>query len=302
MRKSIPDGRLWVLMGAAVLVLGTVLAGPAEARAGREGAEGEKRFAKSGGARVHYRSFGKGDEALVFVHGWTCDWTFWRGQIPAFSKTTRVLALDLPGHGESEQPPDKSAYTMDSFARAVEAVMRDAKVGRAVLVGHSMGTPVVRQFYRLFPGKTRALVFVDGSLWQFAPREVSETFIAPMRADYPRARAAMLEGMLRPMLSDAERERVRAAMSRTPAHVAVPSMEALLDEANFREDVIKVPALAVIARSPFWPPDSEQRFRRLAPDLDFRAWDGVSHFLMIDKPDDFNRELQDFLARRKLLK
>ena len=74
-----------------------------------------------------------------------------------------------------------------------------------------------------------------------------------------------------------------------------------MDEAVWKEYQIKVPALAVIARSPFWPADAEQRFKRVAPDLDFRAWEGVSHFLMMDRPDEFNRELSDFLARRKLL-
>lgn len=300
MSKNAARVRLNVLMSVTLLVLCAAFAGPAEAR--DKSVEGEKRFAKSGGVRVHYRSFGKGDEAVVFVHGWTCDWTFWRAQIPAFSKTTRVIAVDLPGHGESDRPEDKSAYTMDSFARAVEAAMRDAKVKRAVLVGHSMGTPVVRQFYRLYPEKTLALVFVDGSLWPFAPRAASEAFLAPMRADYQRAAAPMIEGMLRPMLSDAERERIKALMMRTPGHVAVAAMEGMMDESNWKEDAIKVPALAVIARSPFWQADAEQRFRRLAPDLDFRMWEGVSHFLMLDKPDEFNRELSDFLTRRKLLK
>jgi pimeloyl-ACP methyl ester carboxylesterase len=46
---------------------------------------------------------------------------------------------------------------MDLFANAIDAVLRDAKVERAVLVGHSMGTPVARQFYRKYPQKTLAI-------------------------------------------------------------------------------------------------------------------------------------------------
>lgn len=294
MMSSTHAGARFVLALASALLL----LSPAGADA-LDKTEGDKRFAKSGDVRVHYRSFGKGEEAVVFVHGWTCDWTFWRAQLPHFAARGRVIALDLPGHGESDRPEAKSAYTMGAFARAVEAVLRDAKVKRAVLVGHSMGTPVVREFYRLFPGKTTALVFVDGSLWPFAPRAASEAFLAPLRADYPKAAAAMVDGMVRPMHSAAEGERVKATMLRTPPHVALAAMEGMLDEANWKEDAIRVPVLAVIARAPFWPADAEQRFRRLAPDLDFRAWDGVSHFLMMDKPDDFNRELADFLTRRK---
>lgn len=300
MSKTVSFGHLIATLCVAALLLCGVLVGTA--RVGGKDAEGERRFARLGGTRVHYRSFGKGSEAVVFVHGWTCDWTFWRAQIPAFSKTTRVLAVDLPGHGESGRPEDKSAYTMDSFARAVEAAMRDVKVRRAVLVGHSMGTPVVRQFYRLFPEKTLGLVFVDGSLWPPAPRAATESFLAPMRADFKRAVTPMVEGMTRPMLSAELREQVRAKMLATPPHVALAAMEGMMDEALYKEDPVKVPALAVLARSPFWPADTEQRLRRLAPDLDFRMWEGVSHFLMMDRPEEFNRELSDFLARRKLLR
>jgi pimeloyl-ACP methyl ester carboxylesterase len=188
------------------------------------------------------------------------------------------------------------------FARAVEAVLKDAGVKRAVLVGHSMGTPVVRQFYRLFPAKTRGLVFVDGSVWPFAPRAAMEQFMAPLRADYKQTAAVMVEGMVRPMLSAALREEVKAAMLSTPRHVAVSAMEGMMEESLWKEDQIKVPVLAVIARSPFWPADSEQRFKKVAPALDFRAWDGVSHFLMMDKPEEFNRELSEFLTRHKLLR
>src|ERR1035441_5950667 len=57
----------------------------------------------SDGSRVHYESYGKGQEAVVFIHGWTCDLTFWRGQAPVYQKH-RALLVDLPGHGQSEKP------------------------------------------------------------------------------------------------------------------------------------------------------------------------------------------------------
>lgn len=266
----------------------------------KEASAGRSRFAKLEGMSLHYTDAGRGSEALLFVHGWTCDHSFWRLQVPAFARSARVLAVDLPGHGRSDKP-EGTAYTMDLFARAIEAVMRDARVSRAVLVGHSMGVPVVRQFYRKHPEKTLALVFVDGSLWPFAPRAVMEQFVAPMRADYRQAATNMVEGMVRSMKSAELREAVRSAMLATPQHVAISAMEGMMDESLWKEEQVKVPALAILARSPFWPADTEQRFKRLVPELDFRMWDGVSHFLMLDKPDEFNHELSDFLTRRKLL-
>src|SRR5215213_4736893 len=134
--------------------------------------DGESQYAKLDGARIHYKSYGKGRDALVLVHGWGCNLDHWRDQVSEFAKRNRVLALDLPGHGQSDKP--QIAYTMDLFANAIDAVMRDARVERAVVVGHSMGTPVARQFYRKYPQKTLAIVIVDGGLRPFGTKEMRD--------------------------------------------------------------------------------------------------------------------------------
>src|SRR6185503_3774851 len=89
---------------------------------------GQSKFAKFDGNRVHYVNYGKGNDAVVLIHGWTMNADNWRDQIPALAERYRVIAIDLPGHGQSDKP--KLSYSMDYFARAVEAVMRDAKVKR----------------------------------------------------------------------------------------------------------------------------------------------------------------------------
>ncbi|MCA1632680.1 MAG: alpha/beta hydrolase [Acidobacteria bacterium] len=171
-----------------------------------------------------------------------------------------------------------------------------------MLVGHSMGMPVVRQFYRKYPEKTLALVSVDGALYPFAPRAAMEPFLAPLRgANYREIAGKMIDGMTSQQPA-ALRAEVKAAMLSTPQHVAVSAMEGMADDAVWTEDQIKVPVLAVLARSPFWPADNEQRFRKLAPELDYRMWEGASHFLMMDRPAEFNRELSEFISRRKLMK
>ncbi|MEO8348934.1 MAG: alpha/beta fold hydrolase, partial [Acidobacteriota bacterium] len=96
-------------------------------------------FATYDGNRVRYENVGSGREALVLVHGWSGDASVWRFQVPELAKHFRVISIDLPGHGASDKP--ETAYTMSFFAGAVEAVMLDLGVDRAVLVGHSMGTP-----------------------------------------------------------------------------------------------------------------------------------------------------------------
>jgi len=261
----------------------------------------ESRFAKLDGARIHYVNYGKGDEALVLIHGWTCNIDNWRDQFEDFAKRNRVIAIDLPGHGQSDKP--QVTYSMDYFARAVDAVMRDAKVKRAVVVGHSMGTPVARQFYRKYPEKTLAIVIVDGSLRPFGDKPMMNRLIEGFRGpNYKEAVGQMLTAISGPSLSADAKERITKSSLNTPQHVIVSAMEGMADTSIWGEDKINVPVLAIMAKNPFYPPNLEESFRAIAPKIEFHMWDGVGHFIMMEKPKEFNAAVLAWLDKNKLLK
>jgi len=282
-----------ILVKKLILVVCGLLLFGATARS----AEIQSRFAKFGDIKIHYLDRGKGDQALVFVHGWTCRADFWRPQLDDFP-SLRVIAVDLAGHGESDKP--HLSYTMDYLARSIEAVLEDAKVKHAVLVGHSMGTPVVRQFYRLFPDQTAGIVIVDGALRMLFPKEQMEQFIAPIRTNYKETAPRIVEGIVAQMKDEKLKAEVRTAMLATPDYVGISAMEGMADEKIYSPDKINVPVLALLAKSPFWTPDTETFLRSLAPNLEFVMWDGVSHFLMMEKPQEFDQTVQAFLTTNKL--
>lgn len=278
----------------ALIVL--VLAGPATASA----FDGESQYAKLDGARIHYKSYGKGKQALVLVHGWGCRMGHWRDSISDLAKRNRVIAIDLPGHGESDKP--ETAYNMDLFANAIDAVMRDAKVDKAVVAGHSMGTPVARQFYRKYPQKTLAIIIVDGGLRPFGTKEMREQFLAMVRAPNYKEAVAQMSGQMTGTLSAADKERVKTSFESTPQYVLVSAMESMGQESLYGPDKMNVPVFALIAKSPFWAADTEEFFRTIAPDFEIQWWEGVSHFLMMDNPKKFNDAVIAFLDKKSLLK
>jgi len=79
-------------------------------------------------------------------------------------------------------------------------------------------------------------------------------------------------------------------------------MEGMNEDSIYGPDKINVPVLAILAKSPFWQPDTEQFFRSLAPNLEFQMWEGVGHFLMMEKPKQFNDAVIAFLNKNSLLK
>src|SRR2546423_10637843 len=196
----------WLLLLVLTFAVAFVSAPAAKAQKA-SAPEGKSHYATLAGNRIHYQSYGKGREALVLIHGWTCNLDSWRDQVSDFAKRNRVIAIDLPGHGQSDKP--QVTYSMDYFARAVDAVMRDAKVKRAVLVGHSMGTPVARQFYRKYPEKTLAIVIVDGPLRPFGDKAMMDRLIAGFRGpNYRGVVGQMLTAISGPNLSADGAERI----------------------------------------------------------------------------------------------
>lgn len=257
------------------------------------------RYARVDGVRVHYRSVGTGPRAVVLVHGWTCDLQFWRQQLPDLAARTRVLALDLPGHGLSDKP--EREYSMAFFGRAVAAVLADAGVAEAALVGHSMGALVARHALDSDPHRVRSLVLADGSLRPyFKTAEEGRSFREPFRNDYPAAmRRAIqfLSGGMRP----AERSWVEAHMLATPRHVALSAQEQMHDPASYPASRVAVPIGALMARSDHWQ-GYEAFLRGLSPRVDYRELAGVSHFLMIDDPPGFNAALLAILEAQGFLR
>lgn len=259
----------------------------------------DSRFAKLDNARVHYINYGKGDEALVLIHGWTQNADAWRDNIADLSKRNRVIVVELPGHGQSDKP--QTTYSMAYFARAVDAVMRDAKVKRAVLVGHSMGTPVARQFYRKYPERTLGIVIVDGSLRPFGDRAMIDQMMAGFRGPkYQDAVNQMMGFIAGPNLSAEVKQRISSASMNTPQSVLVSAFEGMLDNSIWGDDKIDVPVLAIMAKTALLPPNAEESFRAIAPKLDFQIFDGVGHFLMMEKPKEFDAAVIAWLDKNKL--
>lgn len=251
------------------------------------------------GNKIRYYDVGntKAKTALVLVHCWTCNVEFWKDTYSAFPNY-RVIAMDLPGHGSSDKP--KINYSMEYFANAVDAVIKKAGVKKAVLAGHSMGTPIIRRYYELYPEKTKALILVDGALLPFGPRDEVNKFFEPLFANYNAESAKFIDGMLETAYPDVK-PFIRSAMLATPDYVGISAMKLMNHDAYATHGKIHVPLLAVMAPSEFWPKDLEQQYKEIAPKTEFHMWTGVSHFLHMERPTQFNGQVKMFVMKNGLL-
>ncbi|HSP55708.1 MAG TPA: alpha/beta hydrolase [Dehalococcoidia bacterium] len=113
------------------------------------------------GVKLNYELHGDSGEPLVLVHGYTGDITDWRHQLPSFAESHRVLIVDNRGHGQSESPPDRSAYTVEQMASDVQVLTRELGLERFHLLGHSMGGAIVQEIALEAPGRLLSLTLHD---------------------------------------------------------------------------------------------------------------------------------------------
>lgn len=281
---------------AALALLALLLACPAHAA-------GVERFAQMDGAKIHYTDHGQGDEAVVLVHGWGGDSTFWHEQIPVLAALFRVIAVDLPGHGQSDAPV--VAYTQPYFADAVEAVLAQASVKRAVVVGHSMGFNVARVLALRHPGRVAGLVSVDGAIqippkdpaqreaWQKENQAFGQAFARPGGQQLARKFVDSLHG---PQTPPAVRQWVSRHVLAGPWTPKLSAMLNFVDPSVAATQVIHKPLLAIYVQSPHIAPDFQARLKELFPDLRFQLWQGLGHFYMLSQPERLNHALVEFCA------
>lgn len=134
--------------------------------------------AKINGIELNYELHGEQGEPLVLVHGYTGDITDWRHQLPEFAATHRVLIMDHRGHGGSEAPRDRSAYSITQMADDVEALVAMVGFERYHLLGHSMGGLVAQEIALRSVARLLSLTLEDtGARFGAGRNEVVRTFI-----------------------------------------------------------------------------------------------------------------------------
>lgn len=247
------------------------------------------------GVNIVYSVQGQGEPTLVFVHGWCCDRSFWREQVLYFSKTHRVVTLDLAGHGRSGK--ERSVYSLAAFGKDVAAVVRAVGNPNVILLGHSMGGAVILKAAETLPGQVLALVGID-TMQDFEEeftKEQAEDFLKPFRQDFRAATDAFVRGMFVPGTDPRLVEEIAAKMSGASPAVGLSALESMLSR-SYKADPPRITVPVWCLNADLWPTKAEVN-RRYVPEFNLKIMPGLGHFLMLESPAEFNRQLDDIIAQ-----
>ena len=251
------------------------------------------------GVQIHYESGGSGSPALVFIHGWNCDRSYWSAQLPFFAATHQVVAIDLAGHGDSGV--SREDWSMANFGTDVSAVADALQLEDIVLIGHSMGGPVALEAARLLQGRVKMVIGADTlsdvSL-RYADAQLAG-MLAAMEADFP----GTVEGLVRssfflPTSDPALIDQIARDMGAAPPAAGIGAFEGFAHWYN--EDVertladIDVPIRLINSD---YRPTNTRAGQALTASFEATLMSGVGHFVMQEDPARFNAIMAELLNR-----
>jgi pimeloyl-ACP methyl ester carboxylesterase len=263
-----------------------------------EVADGTPRAVTSAdGVEIQYRAWGRGETAVVLVHGWTCDSGYWSAQLEDLRARYTVVTLDLAGHGVSGH--ERSEWTMGHFGDDVAAVVAELPHEKVVLVGHSMGGPVVLEAAARIGPRVVGVIGVDTFKSIGEPPQSPERMaqrLQVFRDDFPgTTRVFVSQQFFRPGSDPQLVQKVANGMAAAPPDIAIAAIEGLnaMDYAAVLPS-IRMPIVAINAD--YGEFTDVARIRQSAPAFRAVVLEGTGHFLMLEAPERFNPVLLQELA------
>jgi pimeloyl-ACP methyl ester carboxylesterase len=239
---------------------------------------------------LHVDDGGAGGLPVVFVHSFAGSTAHWSAQLDWLRKSRRALALDLRGHGQSSRPLRDDDYAVESFAKDIAVVADSFGLKRFVLVGHSLGGAAAIAYAGVHPERVAGLLLIGAP--GKVPEDQARQIVAALESDFEKVTEdywyTLLEGA-QPWV----KKQVRNEMRSVPREPALSIIRGIFEFDPLPAlNVYRGPKMAIVTPHG----DTANDLHQLVPDLPRKLITGTSHWPHMDKPEEFNRMMDDFLA------
>lgn len=243
------------------------------------------------GVEIHYTVQGSGNP-LILMHGWGCTHSTVASIAAVAAKSHTVYNLDLPGFGDSPEPPE--VWGVEKYTRLIEGMVQKLGIVNPVLIGHSFGGRVGILFASR--NQVSKLILVDAA--GVKPKRSLKYYFKVYSFKSMKRLMQLLYGKEK---AAAKIEAQRAKRGSADYASASPKMRAILSRC-VNEDLcsvmpsIKAPTLLIWGENDTATPMRDARImERLIPDAGLVSFPGCGHYSFLDNPHQFAAVLNSFL-------
>jgi len=262
------------------------------------------------GRKVNYADVGEGEaQSVVFVHGLGGNWQNWLENVLPTAENRRVLALDLPGFGDSEMPAEDISIT--GYAKLVDEFCDRLDLGAVAVVGNSMGGFIAAEMAIVMPARTDRIALVaaagiSSTHLSRRPLETAARYVAAV-SDHAAARSRQIavrsrlrHAVLSPILRHPTRLRADFSYEilRGAGHPGYAAALSALMRYDYRDRLPEIgcPALVIWGeKDGLVPLKDADEYERIIPDARKVILDDTGHMPMAERPATFQRCLMQFL-------
>jgi pimeloyl-ACP methyl ester carboxylesterase len=256
-------------------------------------------FLSRGEVRLAYDTAGAGYNAMIFVHGWSCDRSYFAPQFEHFATGHAVASMDLRGHGDSSQlDPGPGRYDVETLADDVLALAAAAGFQNPVVVGHSLGALIGLACAARTEGISALLMIDPAPITNEAVKAFFRESFDAVNADHDRSwRTAFVSGLFLPT-DVARRTEIIQAMPEVPPGIAAAVIRAMgeFDGAGALGKV-SAPVLSIGSAVPANEPAD---LRSVCPAITIGQTVGAGHFNQLEVPEQVNAMIEQFMAINRL--
>lgn len=247
------------------------------------------------GLKINYEEKGEGD-LIVLLHGWGSNITLFANMMELLSKKYKVVAMDMPGFGKSEEP--KEVWDVSSYVQFVIDFLKDYDTKEVMLLGHSFGGRVIIKMHSRndLPFKVTKVILVD-SAGIMPPKSNKKTWRTRY---YKMGKTVLSWGIVKKLFPDAL-ENFRKKMGSADYAAASPMMRQVMVKV-VNEDLepylpnIKAPTLLVWGVNDTATPLSDgEKMEKLIPDAGLVKLENAGHYSFLEQQFTFNRVMCSFM-------
>jgi pimeloyl-ACP methyl ester carboxylesterase len=234
-------------------------------------------------------------QSLVFIHGSGGNHNIWSHQYGHLHKNYNIVAVNLPGHGQSGGKGEKDVKIYGEWIRKLLNVLN---LKKPILVGHSLGSAIALQFALDYPEKITGIVCMGGGM-KMPVNSFFLDFLKTNPAQLPEDVTGMISKF---SLAKENRPKFFAPLQKSISESKVDVLYGDLTACNDLDltqtaDKIKVPALIICgAEDKMTPPDLSRALAAGISKSKLEIIEGAGHMVMIEKPMEFNNSLDKFAA------